>query len=150
MFLLVSKRLAFRFFYRLPGPGHTSFRVLRDIIASHACDTLILGDEFCLPGLSKLDGNVVVLAKAGYREFTFFVNSLNFKKYVNSPTRDGNPLDLLVYNTANIIRNTKVSPGISAHGVVYVDLFIPKTFRQPCQRKAYVLIRIIMLRCRSS
>lgn len=104
---VAGKSLAFGSFYRPPCSGNECFGVLHEIVASHACDTIILGGDFNLPGLSMLDGDLVDPEGVGYREFTCFVNGLDFKQYVHSPTRDGNLRDLLLCNTSNIIQNAR-------------------------------------------
>lgn len=96
---------------------------------------ILLGGDFILTGLSMLDGKLVVPASVGYREFASIVNSVEFKRYKNLPTRHGNLLERLLPNTPNIIRNTSVSPGMSDHYFVYAELFLTNKIRRRYNHK---------------
>ena len=71
-------------------------------------------------------------------EFLQFLQDNTLQQIVTKPTRNNNILDLFITNRPTLLNRFEIIPGISDHGIVYVDTNIVPHRQRPTKRKIYL------------
>ncbi|XP_021366929.1 uncharacterized protein LOC110459148 [Mizuhopecten yessoensis] len=138
-----GKPLIIGSFYRPPNTGTQTIEELRSSIQSLGLDidnhSFILAGDF---NLSNMDWeNSAVTSGTSqpqvHQEVLNLLDEFSLSQIQDTPTREGNILDLYITNNTTLVKNCQVIPGISDHHSVVVDADIKPHYIINKRRKIF-------------